>query len=495
MHQVFLGIVKTTFTEFLVGWLKSNKKCSHFIRVANQRILKVKKLRLVFLKLETITEGTSKFGKYVSENHLGICRLSKWLCSDLDEYEATDAVYIDPTGKEPSEYNKNQCSLWLKARRICFDKKATVGTLQTQIISIIDAEPDGLPPNIIEPDKITAPVSVIYLLMEALLCMVSRTMFTGSISEEDRLDVDRHIKIFLTILHSFAASKEKSKGPVTDPHPVIGKYNFITMLQFARDMFTMGSLRQLWEGDGKGEGALPLLKTKIQSVKGDWAFLAGERYYKARGIDRVAMAHVEQMKELYGKGAIPDSVQQMWNLSQEVFGALDGSLGDADDEEDNEDAEALCGTSYKEFHMYKSIEEVHEQFDESMPLSVLSFNSDEGSNGESITMGAILKGGVDMVVLRRVGSSPDCVRNGAAYFIWTLDDYTTTLTNVPRDKPVPEQREFLCGAMLHNCVFLPLLSLSANNRAGIYYVITSEWEEMCDDGNMNRPRVSGASYK
>jgi hypothetical protein len=490
MHQVFLGIVKTTFSEFLVAWLKSHFKCSHFIREANKRILMLKKLRLVFLKLETITEGTSKFGKFVSENYLAICRLSKWLCSGLEEYDATDVVYMDPTGKEPSEYNKKQCIAWLKARQICFDKETNVSTLRIQIMSLMKDAPNGTPPPIIPPDKITAPPSAIYLLMEALLCMVSRTMLNDGISEDDRYDVDRHIKIFLSLVAALAASKEKAAGKSPDHHPAIGKYNLITLLQVARDMFTMGSLRQMFEGDGKGEGALPLLKTAIQSLSANFAFHAGERYYKARALDRVAMEHIERMKELYGEGpSVPTSVKKMLDLSKLVFGNLDESLGEADEQDEKEDSEWICGTSYKEFHMYKSVEEVHEQFANGMPLSVLCFEHEDGR----LRWCVILKGGVELVRLHRVRDSPDCVRNGASYFKWSIDRLPTSILGIAPNLPVAQQRDELKSAMKHNCVFLPLLSLSSDIST-LYYVITSEWEEMCEDGWIDLPRLSCGTY-
>jgi hypothetical protein len=87
---------------------------------------------------------------------------------------------------------------------------------------------------------------------------------------------------------------------------------------------------KVWEGDGKGEGVLPLLKKHVRSLTGDWAYHAVEKYYKDRAIDRVAMmVLMEKIKVMYPnqmESVNQNVVQELLDVGSDIFGAHQDSL-------------------------------------------------------------------------------------------------------------------------------------------------------------------------
>jgi hypothetical protein len=69
MHHLFFGVVRAVHGEFLVSWLKTNRKHSAFVASAQKLIPALQNLRLSWLKIETLLSD-GKFGKYISENYL-----------------------------------------------------------------------------------------------------------------------------------------------------------------------------------------------------------------------------------------------------------------------------------------------------------------------------------------------------------------------------------------------------------------------------------------
>ena len=96
MHHLPLGVDKATYVDILIPWLKSHRKSTAWIVHTNNKLQNVHRLRLTWLKVETIMETTSKFGKYVSENYLSLTRCTPWLIADIEDYEASDPIYTDP---------------------------------------------------------------------------------------------------------------------------------------------------------------------------------------------------------------------------------------------------------------------------------------------------------------------------------------------------------------------------------------------------------------
>jgi hypothetical protein len=141
MHQIFLGLTKAFFSELLASWLKTMKKHASFLRQFQQKMLHIRRLKLSHSKCESINVEKGSFGKYVSENWIPIARYSKWICADLDSYEASDVGYRDPLQKTVDEYNKTEAKAWLKARRLDHNKDDDLETLQGLINDSIGQYP------------------------------------------------------------------------------------------------------------------------------------------------------------------------------------------------------------------------------------------------------------------------------------------------------------------------------------------------------------------
>ena len=92
-------------------------------------------------------------------------------------------------------------------------------------------------------------------------------------------EIQRYITLFLTKVHlvdknlpKHAAnipipinSKKKQKGP---RQPILCKtHNFITMLNFPREISKFNHLRYMWESVGGGGGYIPILKNFIYDLR------------------------------------------------------------------------------------------------------------------------------------------------------------------------------------------------------------------------------------
>lgn len=559
MHMIFLGIVKQTFAEFLLGYLTTKRKKSAWVSAANKAIKAIRALRLVNFKIEMLTEKVKKpFGKFVSENYLTLCRLSKWLYAGIGSYSdaADDEKYFDPQDVLPNEYSKRQCVDWLEARDLPFDPKESRDKLVELVLEVIQRNAGRAPPIVEE--EILCDESIIAGMMEALLAMVSRIMIKSTIDDKAiRSDVDRHIKFFLTYVAFLCKTRKQSsargdsgfeeedevdedddagEGSLSDGKvPVwIKKYNFITLLTLSEDMVAMGSLRHLYEGDGKGEGGLPAVKESITSMQHSWAFHAAERYYKKRSLQRVSLSLVRSIQMQYAGQRIPGPLKHLAETSQTIFGDFDAMLDNEDNageeqydsEDDNDEADGdgtmngVLGViyndishhsssrhvgltqwgditreetirEYKTFQLYSTETMALVAFKTGEPLSVVSFLGDR--------FGLILRKDHLMMELTRT-SEPPVSRLGAAYFKWEI---STMAVPIPVPSGYRWQSDKMRSAMLrtavleiatHNCLFLPH-DTSQQENDGRYYVITTEWHELHQEGIFCRPRLSGALYE
>ena len=266
MHQLFLGVTKSTFQDFINVWLRCNRKFTSFVNRVNPALAAIKNMTLDFCKAETIT-ASGKFGKYVSENYLAYARLCKWIHSNLAEMQQLDRVYADPKDKAVSDYTVKEARDWLSARNISCPAGISRESVITLIEQIILQQPSGLHPPLFTADNLNAPAEVLEQMIASFSGMVSRIMLSGHITREAASDVDRHIKLFLSDFNAFNEFRLNPRGNTQrNCSPEwLSKYNYITLLNIPDCMCRYGSLRALFEGDSKGEGALPLLKQVITS--------------------------------------------------------------------------------------------------------------------------------------------------------------------------------------------------------------------------------------
>ena len=407
MHQVFLGVTKSLFTDCINEWLKSSRLYSLYVATINPLLLSIKDLSLDYCKAETVSVNGG-FGRYVSENYLAFARLCKWVYGSLN----------------------------------------------------------------VQNDQIE-------LLISTFLSMVSRIMVTGEISESVAADTDRHIKLFLTAFHNFQKSVLTSTAnrPSGSVPPAttsggnkpfwLSKYNYITLLNIPECMLRYGSLRLLFEGDGKGEGSLRYLKEAIASFRGKWAFNAATKYYLKRAVREVlttSLASVNSRDPTM-------ETNEIRNLLQVSAELVRGSANDID-QATSERPDMHC--SSKRFRMnatYANRQDIVDHLSNGRPVSVVII-----PDGHA----CVLKGGG--YVLLRIGAYVQTACN-AAYFEWQVDPDVVT----------SEAGTGLADMVVSYGLLLPLKTTSVESIK-CFYLLTSNWEELRQNGCIAKPQVQGGVY-
>ena len=469
MHQLFLGVTKSTFKDFINAWLRSNRKFATFVVDCNPKINTVKQLCLDYCKAECIT-NSGGFGKYVSENYLAFARMSKWLYGNLDSLQVSEQYRDPPKDKCFTTYSVKEARNWLKARHIEFPDQAKKSTLLTIITQAINQNPLGQwPPIHVEDDRRNAPVIVIERVISSFLAMLSRIMIRGVITREQSSDCDRHVKLFLSqfdALLSYHASENSSNSGKNSPD-WLSKYNFITLLNIPDCMLRYGSLRLLFEGDGKGEGALPLLKEVISSFRGNWAANAATKYYHKRSIKEVISSSIANMPS---SDRPTQATKQMLTVAKSLVSSEQSATGEKDWMPTSTDG--ISRSRYKAFVTYLSSNDVIQRILNRSPVSIIL---------SSIGYLAAIK--ESQLVCLTVGQY---VRTtcGAAYFQWHA------LPNA-----IPQPNGFFSTMVLSYGILLPCpLTKEESDSTPSYYLVTSDWQELLADGSVDMPQSPGAFY-
>jgi hypothetical protein len=148
------------------------------------------------------------------------------------------------------------------------------GKLKSHVASLKHNVPDRLDADLAE---------VEHFFVCVMVSMISRMVMKGpTISDEEIIQCDRLIRYFLSKLDAFLKKYVRIDGGSSKKGKIvvewIDKYNFISLLAISESTRRYGSHRPLWDGDGKGEAGLPLVKLCIQSLKGKWARRCADRY-------------------------------------------------------------------------------------------------------------------------------------------------------------------------------------------------------------------------
>jgi hypothetical protein len=97
----------------------------------------------------------------------------------------------------------------------------------------------------------------------------------------------------------------------------ISHMNFASLLNLPGVMQRYGSLRVLWEGDRKGEGGLPRLKSKVKKgVTGNWSASASRAVVSETALERV----IESAASACNSGSPEASVQQLLDAAKLISG-------------------------------------------------------------------------------------------------------------------------------------------------------------------------------
>lgn len=489
MHLMFLGVAKSLFGEFILEWLIALKCKTSFTGEVRDRLELLSDLNLSWLKAELLSRD-GRYGRYISENYLAFVKVCKWLYGGLESLATTDKEYSDPAGKTLGEYSKANLRGWLKARRITIPRQCSKEDLFDLCTSIVEGN-GGTFPLIVPPKQQKSTVDEVESLISAMHTMTSRVMRSGSISNEDAEDCDRHIKHFLSCLDQFLLNTTTPGAESNDPSKVrlpayITKFNFSNLLSIAEAMEAFFSLRIAWEGDGKGEGSLPLLKQKcIKSLKGkQWQDNAMRHYYVLRGIDRYIALLVKTMGDKnvhHGLKAFAEL------LVKKDFDSIDDPT--EDDEQSTAGRANLCedatfvdhhtvdGT--KNYVVYGSVEAFKRVWETSVkPISIVQLTNE--------SFYVVCKGR-RIAPEERIFVELRCVFNaentrtscGASYHKWVKGSSFTASEKAP------------ANVMVNYAVLLPYRK---QNNPNYYYLVTCDWTEMLQDSSIERPKAIGVKY-
>ena len=489
MHLAFLGVTKANAKEIIPGYLKSKRKWTSFKESTKGPLKSIQGLSLAWCK--ALVEP----GSYVSEQWIAYARLSKWLHGGLGLLVATDEVYEDPPGVEFERYTLKQKKAWLSARRIPFTKKWNLDKINPLFTKMTSLPLDKIPAIHVSLES-DATREMMEDIIIAWLAALARIMVRGKITDDEAAEIDRHVKIFLTTVDRYDASKRR-KGKTADEIESIWKrkYNYVSLLNLAEDIRRYGGLRQLWEGSFMGEGSLQLLKRHInQGLKGNWAFNTARKYWEDKGFRGVIedcaanllSGDVKSIEDL------PIPVQQMLQTIKDIGiehsdCADDASLenddesvemDDADDEVLDEENGLFSARRYKDYHVYHSGAKALENFMNGVPVCGIILK--DGSCHLVAAGGGGDKRLIDLVPGEHVTS-----RCGADYFRWSINPEGEIPKLLDDDCRVVDY--FLLLPLLRAVGLPDPLSFQCD-----FYMITSTWKEGMkgrDDGSCFRIAV------
>lgn len=145
-------------------------------------------------------------------------------------------------------------------------------------------------------------------LTQLLLCIISRAMVGAS-------DIDRHVKLFLTQTNiiervmdnaSTQSNKRKKNLPL-----IIGRMNFISLLNLQATVDRYGPMRLLWELGVYGEGSIPTIKQLISNTQKGYASPVVKKYLHKIAIQNSFLQLRESINNSVNDGQTAFGIQSM----------------------------------------------------------------------------------------------------------------------------------------------------------------------------------------
>jgi hypothetical protein len=430
MHLLFLGVVKTTI-QLVKEWAKMRCKYQSFLTYCNGTFETVQSLGLSWCRVLPYSSG--KLGGWVSENYLAACRLLPWFYCAIDDI-APDPVFVPPD-RPQNNWTSVQNKGWLAARGL--DTKGKALEVRTRVNAYME-QPGGAPP-VLSPQG--GPVANVHAVISALNAMVSRLM-SPTVTPEHIVDVERHIKIFLSSFETFDEGMRTEK----DKPRWISSYNFVCLLNLPDVIREFGPLRNLWEGGGQGEKFLRLVKPKWHGYRKNWQVNMMDGL-----LQQIAMRRVEDKE----------------NESSSPWLAQD------DEDDDDGTDEELCAD--RQFVLYSNADYIRRIHRLRHPLSVVTFKN----NDKFLCMMR------DKTCVEINCCAWSETTGGAVYHHWEVGE-TSTLSN-------DEMQSHLC----RSCLLLPRLrqkGMPGEEDEPIYTLVESQWGVISVDKLIRLPEFLHAEY-
>jgi hypothetical protein len=457
MHLLFLGIISTVLKETFFPWLKAHRLMTDLAQLTRRPLSELDLMRLVWCKAQVIND-TGTLGGSVSENYLAYCRLGKWLFGCSTVLKERDPVYSDPV-RPKNRYTIAQVRAWYNAREIVVPRLDNE-ELKAQFLN--DNNQAGGPPPI--PEKGEAGISreTTNDLINSMVALVAHVMVEGQVGDQEVWAVERHVKLFLSTYERFDGHRRRKIACRAVPSGQrrrknkaawISHMNFASLLNLPGVMRRYGSLRVLWEGDRKGEGGLPRLKSKVKKgVTGNWSASAARAVVSETALERA----IESAASACDSASAEASVQQLLEAAKLINGQSGSRV-------------------YKNYKVYDDEQHALRSLLSGSPVSIAGVKSRTGWY-------IVLKGRY-LLPINRVQGNRGKVVGGAAYFKFEA--------GVKRPL-IGEFGEVDAEVLDGYALLLP--ELATGEFQGSHYLITSKWEEMNVNGAIVRYQMEGADY-
>lgn len=255
MHLVFLGIVKSSLLK-AKQWFTAQDKYASFIRENSPYLDRFKKTSIDWLKILPYKGGS--FGGWVSENYLGFSRIMKWFFQNSGEAMVVQDNIPNPNLPQKKWLKKHNLH-WLQCRGL--DSSGLAAEISARVAEYM-GKPNCPEPIPVEEFEVAQVENMICSLFEFIDCIMAK-----QVTEKHVCRTRYAIRIFLSHYESIDAKLRTD----TNIPEIIRQYNFCCLMNLPESMSMFGPLRNLWEGDTRGEGILRFVKPMMsQGMRKDW---------------------------------------------------------------------------------------------------------------------------------------------------------------------------------------------------------------------------------
>jgi len=288
MHLLFLGIVKSLLVK-TQDWLKRQGLNKQFLDSFPPLLGPLLEMSLDWVSLQAYRGD--KFGGWVSENYLGFSRIMNWFYQNIDQLCPNNEDKIPPAELPQKKWLRKHNYFWLQCRGL--DTKGNAQELRDKVASYIASTDDTPLEQTLSPNDVKAVVTV---CTDMLACIMD-----SEVTQEHICKVNVLVRIFLQCYDQLDKSIRKS----TEKPEVISKPNFCSLLNLPETMATFGPLRNLWEGEFRGEGALRVLKPLIcQGLRPKWQVHLLRKMLKHKSLDSVLEKQKKEKIDLLSKDGL-----------------------------------------------------------------------------------------------------------------------------------------------------------------------------------------------
>ena len=379
LHLIFHGIVKG-MCPMVLGWLTNRRSRTDFNRYYCLGILNpISAFSLDWCKL---IEFGGSFAGWLAENYVGLTKIALWFWSGILNV-SEDPAYEPP----PTPYhrrNGKECQEWLKNHGRKDASKMSAGEAKG-VVSELMTRQQG-PPAIT--GAVGGSIEVVCSLFMSLDRLVRILMApaypVGSSYTTPAYPVGSsyttlvHVIDFLNRFETFKPVRAGRESPEW-----VTMYNFLCLLNLPEAIEKLGPLRFNYEGNSEGEGFIPMVKPLLsQGMRKNWQKNLAHRFFRIR-----AMKLVTRDARLF--------------MGNDIASNLEGS----------------SRYRKKMYHKYRSWEQVHSDFLEGKPLSLVVLR-----NG---ILGAVIKDRDNFVLVPVRLLERNCFHFGCNYFNVELFERST----------------------------------------------------------------------